>query len=60
LSALHLQIEGISAGVVGVMPDGFAYPARAEVWYLMELVPDDSGGLSRPLLKFSGGSGGLV
>jgi predicted permease len=43
LSALHLRVEGISARVVGVMPAGFVYPARADVWFPMELTPDESG-----------------
>jgi predicted permease len=43
LPSLRLEIEGVSARVVGVMPAGFDYPAAAEVWFPKELTPDDTG-----------------
>jgi putative ABC transport system permease protein len=36
-------IDGIPARVVGVMPEGFAYPAGASLWIPKELFPDTSG-----------------
>ncbi|PYR75471.1 MAG: hypothetical protein DMF86_15195 [Acidobacteria bacterium] len=42
LASLHLQIEGLSARVVGVMPPGFAHPAQADVWFPKEIAPDDT------------------
>ena len=43
LSSLRLQIEGVRARVVGVMPEGFDYPAGAEIWAPKELRPDTTG-----------------
>ncbi|MCC7035165.1 MAG: ABC transporter permease [Acidobacteria bacterium] len=43
LSALSLVVEGRSASVVGVMPEGFVYPPGAEVWYPRESEVDTSG-----------------
>jgi putative ABC transport system permease protein len=43
LSSLRLEIEGVSARVVGVMPAGFDYPGRAEVWFPKELAADGTG-----------------
>jgi putative ABC transport system permease protein len=43
LPSLRLEIEGMSARVVGVMPAGFDYPGRADVWYPKELSTDDTG-----------------
>jgi putative ABC transport system permease protein len=43
LPELRVQIEGATARVVGVMPEGFAYPPGADLWYPRELVPDNSG-----------------
>lgn len=43
LSALSLVVEGRSASVVGVMPEGFVYPTGAEVWYPRESEVDTSG-----------------
>lgn len=43
LSALHIQVNGVSASVVGVMPAGFEFPADTDVWLPLEHWPDDSG-----------------
>ncbi len=43
LARLRVMIEGMSARVVGVMPEGFEYPARAGLWAPRELYADDSG-----------------
>ncbi len=43
LSAMSLEVEGRRASVVGVMPEGFEYPAGADVWLPLESVPDTSG-----------------
>ena len=43
LSALRVSIEGVGARVVGVMPPGFAFPARADIWAPKELFPDNTG-----------------
>ena len=43
LPSLRLEIEGMSARVVGVMPAGFDYPGRADVWYPKELSADNTG-----------------
>jgi predicted permease len=43
LPSLRLQIEGVTARVVGVMPAGFDYPGRADVWFPKELAPDATG-----------------
>ena len=36
-----LLINGRSCRVIGVMPQGFEYPARAEIWTPQVFVPDD-------------------
>jgi predicted permease len=43
LSRLSLVVEGRSAAVVGVMPEGFAYPPGADVWFPRESQVDASG-----------------
>ena len=51
LSRLRVVIGGQSARVVGVMPEGFAYPGDADVWMPKELFSDDS---SRTSHNFEG------
>jgi putative ABC transport system permease protein len=36
-----LLVNGRSCRVIGVMPQGFEYPARAEIWTPQVFVPDD-------------------
>ena len=43
LSRLRVIIDGMPARVVGVMPEGFEYPAGADLWAPKELVRDTSG-----------------
>ncbi|MEZ5417030.1 MAG: ABC transporter permease [Vicinamibacterales bacterium] len=43
LGAIPLESDGRRVTVVGVMPEGFAYPEGAEVWYPLESVEDTSG-----------------
>ena len=43
LGAIPLESDGRRVTVVGVMPEGFAYPEGAEVWYPLESVEDRSG-----------------
>jgi predicted permease len=43
LSQLRVVIDGMSMRVVGVMPRGFAYPEKADLWVPKELMTDTSG-----------------
>lgn len=36
-----LRIDGVPYSVVGVMPEGFAYPSEAEIWGPLAFAPDD-------------------
>ena len=36
-----IDIDGVPMSVVGVMPDGFAYPDEAEIWGPLAFSPDD-------------------
>ena len=36
-----IRIDGAPYSVVGVMPDGFAYPSEAEIWGPLAFAPDD-------------------
>jgi predicted permease len=40
LSSLHLRIEGRDYSVVGVMPPGFQFPAKVEIWTPSEVNPE--------------------
>lgn len=51
LSSFHLRIEGRSYTVVGVMPAGFQFPAKADVWVPAELDPANT---SRTAHNFQG------
>jgi putative ABC transport system permease protein len=42
LSTLHLRLEDRVYSVVGVMPAGFAFPAKADVWLPAELEPENT------------------
>jgi putative ABC transport system permease protein len=39
LSTLHLRIEGRDYSVVGVMPPGFQFPAKVDLWTPAEVIP---------------------
>ena len=39
LSTLHLRIEGRDYSVVGVMPEGFQFPAKVDLWTPAEVMP---------------------
>ncbi len=43
LSRLRVIIEGMPLRIVGVMPEGFEYPAKADLWAPKELIADTSG-----------------
>lgn len=36
-----IRIDGVPYSVVGIMPDGFAYPSEAEIWGPLAFAPDD-------------------
>ena len=36
-----ISIDGVPMSVVGVMPEGFAYPAESEIWGPLAFSPDD-------------------
>ncbi|MBS1805159.1 MAG: ABC transporter permease [Acidobacteria bacterium] len=36
-----IRIDGTPYSVVGIMPDGFAYPSEAEIWGPLAFSPDD-------------------
>jgi len=36
-----IRIDGTPYSVVGIMPDGFAYPSEAEIWGPLAFAPDD-------------------
>ena len=42
LSALHLRIEGRDYSVIGVMPEGFQFPAKVDLWTPAEVMPPRS------------------
>jgi len=42
LSQVQLRIEGRGVSVVGVMPPGFEFPAKAELWLPAELAPTNT------------------
>jgi len=37
----NIRIDGVPYSVVGIMPDGFAYPGEAEIWGPLAFTPDD-------------------
>jgi len=43
VARLSLTVEGQSAAIVGVMPEGFDYPPGAEVWFPAERLEDTTG-----------------
>jgi putative ABC transport system permease protein len=43
LSRLRVIIDGVPLRIVGVMPEGFEYPAKADLWTPKELAADTSG-----------------
>ena len=43
LSRLRVIIDGVPLRIVGVMPEGFEYPAKADLWAPKELTADTSG-----------------
>ena len=43
LSTLHLDLDGRTARVVGVMPPQFDFPGATDVWVPSEIEPDSSG-----------------
>jgi putative ABC transport system permease protein len=42
-----IDIDGVPNSVIGVMPDGFAYPAESEIWGPLAFAPDDLSESSR-------------
>jgi predicted permease len=51
LSSFHLRIEGRAYTVVGVLPAGFQFPAKTDVWVPVELDPPNT---SRTSHNFQG------
>ncbi len=43
LGSLSVNVNGVTAQVIGVMPPGFEFPASAEVWYCRDTSVDGSG-----------------
>jgi predicted permease len=41
LDDARLEVFGMSAQVIGVMPAGFDFPGDVDVWFPLDLVPDD-------------------
>ena len=39
LAAVHLRVEGRDVTVVGILPPGFDFPAKTDVWLPAELAP---------------------
>jgi putative ABC transport system permease protein len=42
ISARTLRLDGLSFAIIGVMPPGFDFPAKSDVWIPNEIFPDDS------------------
>lgn len=42
LSVLHLVVAGFAVRVVGVLPEGFAFPRGADIWHPLELTPQST------------------
>jgi predicted permease len=51
LSAIKLRIEGRIYSVIGILPEGFEFPAKTDLWLLAELDPENT---SRTSHNFNG------